>query len=110
MTTEPIRDLRAADEEAVRAWLRAHLSQHLAWWQDAYGHPPASSLDDLVEREWQDLRASAAGEGFVAVLGYADPLGVVQAGVRPERDLGFPVGVLSWISVTPEARGAARCS
>jgi GNAT superfamily N-acetyltransferase len=99
-------DLETTDETTVKRWLNPYLTQHLAWWTAAYGTVPRHSVGVLVSREWDDLIAgSRTPEHFVCVAENTQPLGVVYARLREDRYLGVPVGVLSWLYVTEEARG-----
>ena len=108
-----LRPLLLSDEATVRGWLAVFLAQHQAWWSEGYGRAPQVNSAELVEREWQELQAAAASERrLVAVLEGPGPggsgpipLGIVQAGVRADRTLGFQIGVLQWIYLDPEARG-----
>jgi ribosomal protein S18 acetylase RimI-like enzyme len=102
-----LRPLRADDEATVRVWLAAFLAQHQSWWAGGYGRAPVAELNELVEREWQEVQVAAgSGRSLVAVLEEGGrPLGTVQAGVRADRTLGFQIGVLQWIYLDPEARG-----
>ena len=107
-----LRPLQADDEATLRVWLAAFLSQHQTWWAEGYGRVPAADLSELVEREWQELQVAATSEHrLVAVLehvgqnGDRQALGIVQAGIRADRTLGFQIGVLQWIYLDPAARG-----
>ncbi|WP_424949725.1 N-acetyltransferase family protein [Deinococcus sp.] len=101
-----IRPLRADDEAVIRDWLRTFLRQHQAWWAAGYGEPPVAELAELVERDWQELeQAAASPQRLVAILEVENQaVGIVQAGVRQDRTLGFQIGVLQWIYVSPEVR------
>ena len=106
------RPLHPGDETLVRGWLTSFLRQHQEWWAAGYGRPPAAPLAELAERDWQELEQAAqasakqALQRLVAVLEVeAQAVGIVQAGVRTDRTLGFQIGVLQWIYVSPEARG-----
>ena len=106
MSTAELRPLRPDDAPTVQRWLTAYLGEHLAWWAEAYGRAPESSLDELVQRDWDDLvEAGASDTTFVRVLEDASPLGIVSARTQSERFMGFEVGVLSWIYVDEAARG-----
>ncbi|WP_407538417.1 GNAT family N-acetyltransferase [Deinococcus radiomollis] len=102
-----VRPLHANDEATVRGWLEVFLRQHQDWWAAGYGLPPAAFLPELVERDWQELEQAAASPsslvGVLEVGGQA--AGIVQAGVRADRTMGFQIGVLQWIYVVPERRG-----
>ena len=101
-----LRELREDDASTVRAWLEAHLADHLRWWQQAYGTPAKRTLPDLVARDWQELvSASTSPDQFVRVLGESTALGIVLAHKRQDRYMGFEIGVLGWIYVEAAARG-----
>lgn len=106
MSAGGLRRLGADDAPTVQRWLRTYLGEHLAWWAEAYGRAPESSLDGLVRRDWDDLlEAGASDAAFVRVLEGASPLGIVSARTQADRFMGFEVGVLSWIYVDEAARG-----
>ena len=102
-----VRPLHANDEATVRGWLAVFLRQHQDWWAAGYGQLPQAALPELVERDWQELEQAAASPsslvGVLEVGGQA--AGIVQAGVRADRTMGFQIGVLQWIYVAPERRG-----
>lgn len=101
-----LRSLEPTDETTVKAWLRPYLTEHLTWWTAAYGTAPRHSLETLVDREWDELRnRSRTAEAFICVAEANEPLGVVFATLREDRDMGVPVGVLSWLYVAEGARG-----
>ena len=112
-----IRPLEARDETTVRGWLAVFLRQHQDWWAagyglTGYGQLPLAALPELVERDWQELEQAAASvHSLVALLepGGLEPggqaAGIVRAGVRADRTMGFQIGVLQWIYVAPEVRG-----
>ncbi|MGY2893641.1 GNAT family N-acetyltransferase [Deinococcus sp. UYEF24] len=107
-----IRPLDSRDETTVRGWLAVFLRQHQDWWAAGYGlagygQPPLAALPELVERDWQELeQAAASAHSLVAVLELGgEAVGIVRAGVRADRTMGFQIGVLQWIYVAPEARG-----
>ncbi|WP_407570200.1 GNAT family N-acetyltransferase [Deinococcus altitudinis] len=101
------RQLEPRDEATVRGWLTVFLRQHQDWWAAGYDRSPAATLPELVERDWQELvQAAASPQRLVAVLDVGgQAAGIVQAGVRADRSMGFQIGVLQWIYVAPEARG-----
>ena len=98
-----IRTLRPEDAPVVKSWLRTYLTEHLTWWQEAYGRTPEGSLNELVEKNWHNLLEARLGQQFVQVVD--GPLsGIVFAEKRQEAYMGFNIGVLSWIYVEPAAR------
>jgi ribosomal protein S18 acetylase RimI-like enzyme len=106
MATPELRTLHQDDASTVREWLRSYLGTHLAWWAEAYGKRPQSSLEELVQRDWDGLlEASRAPTSIVRIAGANSPVGVVSAHLQAERYMGFTVGVLAWIYVDPAARG-----
>ncbi len=104
------------DEPALRVWMRRFLHEHLRWWSEAYGLGWSEAAiaghilgHDLVERDWQGLLAAARAydDHFVAVAREGDrPLGAVWARTDTHAYLRVEIGVISWLYVTPEARGA----
>jgi GNAT superfamily N-acetyltransferase len=106
MSLPQLRDLHEDDAPTIRAWLEAYLSEHLNWWQQAYGALPERPLVDLIERDWKELwEARTSTTSFVQVLGETVPLGIVFAETRQDRYMGFEIGVLSWIYLDPASRG-----
>lgn len=101
------RALEPRDEATVRGWLAVFLRQHQDWWAAGYGQPPLVALPELVERDWQELeQAAASPHSLVAVLEVGgQAAGIVRAGIRADRTMGFQIGVLQWIYVVPELRG-----
>ena len=106
-----VRPLHANDEATVRGWLEVFLRQHQDWWAAGYDRQPLAALPELVERDWQELeQAAASPQSLVAVLEVGglevggQVAGIVQAGVRADRTMGFQIGVLQWIYVAPERR------
>lgn len=113
--TVVINGLLSTDEAAVRGWLRRYLCDQVATWSEALGLGWSSVAVEehidghhLVERDWRELAAAAADPArFVAVARAPDgPIGLVFAESRRDRYLLLRLGVLSWIYVVPEARGA----
>lgn len=100
----PLRALRPEDAPIVKSWLRTYLTEHLSWWQEAYGRAPEGSLDELVEKNWHNLIEASIGDQCVRVVD--GPLsGIIFAEKRHESYMGFDIGVLSWIYVDPAVRG-----
>lgn len=105
MSLTEFRSLTRDDEPILRSWLTDYLQEHRRWWSIAYGRKPESTLESLVEHEWERLlEASSSPTNFVRVAGASAPTGVVFARVQPEPFMGFQVGVLSWIYVDPSSR------
>ena len=102
-----LRSLLPSDRPAVAGWLAVYLAEHQAWWTRAYGQAPTSELSALVARDWQELEEAASDTGRLVAVAELDgaPLGIVQARTRPDRYMGFRVGVLDWIYVDAAARG-----
>ncbi|GGQ93505.1 GNAT family N-acetyltransferase [Deinococcus ruber] len=102
-----LRALQSSDRPAVEAWLSAYLTDHLTWWTHAYGQAPVSDVAALVARDWQELSEAAAGGERLVVVAEQDGelLGIVRAGTRTDRYMGFRIGVLEWIYVGAAARG-----
>ena len=99
-----LRALRHEDAPVIKPWLRTYLTEHLTWWQEAYGRTPEGSLDELVEKNWHNLIEANIGGQCVKVI--EEPLsGIVFAEKRQEHYMGFDIGILSWIYVDPAARG-----
>lgn len=109
-------DLRPArDERAVRAWLDAHVRDHLRAWTAAVADPwddariaEHVASHDLVEREWKDVvwAAAHAPRGHVQVArSKGRAVGVLWAEERLDRFLCRPVAALCWVFVTPAWRG-----
>ncbi len=101
-----LRPLKAADEARVRGWLAAFHQQHQEWWAAGYGQRPLADAAGLVEREWQELDLAAGSPHSLVAVIEADgrAAGIVQAGVRADRTMGFQIGVLQWIYLEPAAR------
>lgn len=99
----------------VRAWLSAHVRDHLRAWTKAVGTPwdddrIAVHMDahGLVEREWRDLEYAARHEpeGCVRVARVGGrPVGVLWAEERVDRFLCRPVAALCWVYVAKAWRG-----
>jgi len=114
MPTTRLRPLLVSDETVIRPWLRSYLREHLGWWSESvFGEPwsPEMIADhlerhDLVSSEWRNLtRAADASDSFVQVAhSPKSPLGVVWGEVRTDRYLCSPMGVVSWIFVSPTHR------
>ena len=108
-----LRPLLPSDLPTVDVWLQSLVAEHRAWWTDAYGAEPTTSLLDAVAAERDELtKAAEKDECFVRVYGgtsdtdgMGTPIGIVYAMVRPDRYMGFPIGVLAWIYVDPAGRG-----
>jgi ribosomal protein S18 acetylase RimI-like enzyme len=102
-----LRSLAADDEVGVCGWLTDFYRQHQDWWATGYGQRPVADVAGLVGREWQELDLAAnSPHSLVAVIeddGRA--AGIVQAGIRADRTMGFRIGVLQWIYLDPAARG-----
>jgi GNAT superfamily N-acetyltransferase len=106
MATAELRTLHQDDGSTVREWLKAYLGEHLTWWAKAYGNRPQSSLEELVQRDWDRLlEASTADTSIVRIAEASYPVGIVSAHLQVEGYLGFTIGVLAWIYVDPLARG-----
>lgn len=103
------------DAAVVRAWLAAHVRDHLRAWSETLGEAWTDAAIDehaarhgLVEREWADLRAAADREprGFVRLARQdGRPVGVLWAEERPDRFLCRPVAALCWVYVARAWRG-----
>ncbi len=99
----------------VRAWLSAHVRDHLRAWTKAVGTPwdddhIAAHMDrhGLVEREWRDLEYAAGHEpeGCVRVARAGGrAVGVLWAEERVDRFLCRPVAALCWVYVARAWRG-----
>lgn len=108
------------DEQTVRAWLSAHVRDHLRVWTDAVGEPwddrritEHMDAHGLVGREWRDLVDALRHEprGFVRVARLGGrAVGVLWAEERTDRFLCRPVAALCWVYVARpwRGRGAAR--
>lgn len=103
------------DGAVVRAWLAAHVREHLRAWSATLGETwDDAAIDEhaarhhLVEREWDDVRLAASREprGFVRVARRGGrPVGILWAEERPDRFLCRPVAALCWVYVARAWRG-----
>jgi GNAT superfamily N-acetyltransferase len=111
-------ELHERDGAVVRAWLAAHVREHLEAWAATLGEVwDDAELEDhiarhrLVEREWADVKDAAAREprGFVRVARVGGrPTGVSpsETSERPSRDLSLPLRR----DESPARRGGERGS
>jgi hypothetical protein len=64
------RSLLPDDELLVKDWLHQYLTEHLQWWAEVFGAEPQTKVEDLVERDWQELlESSEKKDAFVTVAG-----------------------------------------
>lgn len=107
--------LMGSDAPQVQRWIDDHLRAHVRRWAQAYrlGWSEQTIAEHIqrhrmIEEAWRDLlRAGTQEHRHVAVARQTlAPLGLVQLSTRRDRYLKLDVGVLQWLYVAPEARGA----
>lgn len=111
---EAITDTSLIDAEILRPWLTEYLADHLRWWSAAAGRMWSTpeieahlARHELVERDLAEMReACGAPDQYVGILRDPSLIGIVYAAQRRCRYLHVPVGMVSWVGVAPDRRGA----
>jgi GNAT superfamily N-acetyltransferase len=109
------RPLSEADGPRVKVWIKDWLVRHIAGWAPSYGLLWGNdeieahiSRFELVEQQWAELvSASAHDRSFVRIFDEMDEVvGIIFAELKEDRYMKIPLGVLSWLYVASERRGA----
>ena len=109
-----LRSLEGQDANEVRKWLADWLEHHLAGWVKAYGLDWTEDKirmhifdENLVDRDWYEISEAASDPSRLVRVAEVNnsAAGIIYAELRPDRYLSVTQGVISWLYVTPEARG-----